>query len=98
MFRGMLADALKTFRGPLNAGARITKKAEVLLEDAMPDLYDMAKARETPSSERIKAIQTLADLAGRGKSATPAAPGTGGGFTLNINIGDNRQVKIEGVS
>jgi hypothetical protein len=98
MFRGMVRDALQTWRGTLNSGARITKKAEIMLEDAMPDLYGIAQSETTPTAERIKAIQTLADLAGRSAKVAPAAPGTAQqGFTLNIQFGDsNKNVTIDG--
>jgi hypothetical protein len=99
MFRGMVMDALKTFRGPLAAGARITKKAEIMLEDSLADLYGMIKDATTPSSERVKSIQTLADLAGRGKGSNPEqGKGGGTGFTLNINVGDGKNVVIQGSS
>jgi hypothetical protein len=97
VFRGMLKEALVTWRGTLAAGARITKKAEIMLEDTMPELYGLARNVTIPSAERIKAIQTLADLAGR--SAKTAAP-TGAaaqGFTLNIQFADNKSnVVIDG--
>lgn len=98
MFRGMVRDALQTFRGALNSGARITKKAEIMLEDAMPDLYGIAKEASTPIAERIKAIQTLADLAGRSAKANPAAAAgpQQQGFTLNIQFGNDKTVTIDG--
>ena len=97
MFRGMVKDALQTFRGALNAGARITKKAEIMLEDSLGDLHGIISNKETPSSERIKGIQTLADLAGRSaKTQAPAAPGANQGFVLNIQFGDNKNVTIDG--
>ncbi len=98
MFRGMVADAVKTFRGPLQAGARITKKAEILLEDTLPDLYSIARNKETPSGERIKAVQALADLAGRTKKESPEGGGKTAGFTLNINIPGGAPVTIQGSS
>jgi hypothetical protein len=98
MFRGMVTDAIKTFRGPLAAGARITKKAEIMLEDTLPDLYQIVKSHETPTGERIKAVQTLAELSGRGKKDNPDAGGKAPGFTLNINIPGGAPVTIQGSS
>jgi hypothetical protein len=96
-FRGMVKDALQTWRGTLNSGARITKKAEIMLEDAMPDLYGIAQSETTPTAERIKAIQTLADLAGRSAKVAPAAAGPAQqGFTLNIQFSDSKNVTIDG--
>jgi hypothetical protein len=97
MFRGMLKDALQTFRGTLAAGARITKKAEILLEDSLGELYGIIHNAEVPSGERIKGIQTLAELAGRSaKTAAPPTPGAGQGFTLNIQFSNDKNVTIDG--
>ncbi len=97
-FRAMVLESLKTWRGSLAAGARITKKAEILLEDALPDLYAIAKAKDVPSDTRIKAVSQLAELAGRGKGSGQADPNAPKqqGFTLNINVGDGKNVVIQG--
>jgi hypothetical protein len=94
MFRGMVAEALKTFRGPLAAGQRITKKAEILLEDSMPVLYQIIHDGSTPSDSRIKAMNQLAELAGRGKKDTQDAGPKTPAFTLNINVGNDKPITI----
>lgn len=97
VFRGMLREALVTWRGSLAAGARITKKAEIMLEDTLPDLYAIIRSDATPSSERIKGVQTLADLAGRSAKTQAPAPGAGQqGFSLVIKFGDDKNVTIDG--
>ena len=96
-FRSMVKEAITTWRGSLAAGARITKKAEIMLEDAMPELYGLAKNVTIPSAERITAIQTIADLAGRGAKAPPPVAAGAQGFTLNIQFGDGKSgVTIDG--
>jgi hypothetical protein len=82
-FRGMLAEAVREMRGDLNAGARIQKKADIVLEDAIPP------------QARIDAGKLLAQLAGRTQKATEGGGG-GGGFTLNINVGGREKLVIEG--
>ena len=98
-FRGMVKESLRAFQGDLNAGRRITLKAEVMLEDSLADLYGIVKDKAVPSGERIKAVQTMADLAGRNSknAADPNAPKVSG-FTLNINVGDGKNVVIQGSS
>ena len=98
-FRGMVKESLRAFQGDLNAGKRITLKAEIMLEDSLADLYGIVKDKAIPSGERIKAVQTMADLSGRNsKNATdPNAPKVAG-FTLNINVGDGKNVVIQGTS
>ena len=96
VFREMLKEAIGKFRGDLNAGARITLKAEVLLEDAMPDLYNIAKNALTPASERINAIKELRELSGRNAKKTDGAA-AGGGFVLNINLSNGQKgITIDG--
>ncbi len=97
VFRAMLKEALVTWRGSLAAGARITKKAEIMLEDAMPELYGLAKNAAVPSGERIKAIQTIAELAGRGAKQQAPVGAAAQGFTLNIQFSDTKSnVTIDG--
>jgi hypothetical protein len=98
-FRGMVREAMRAFQGDLNAGKRITLKAEIMLEDSLADLYGIVKDKAVPSGERIKAVQTMADLSGRSaKSAPDAGISKGTGFTLNINVGDGKNVVIQGSS
>lgn len=95
-FRGMLREAVTKFRGDMNAGARITLKAEVLLEDAMPEIYHIIKNPLAANADKINALKQLSELAGRvSKAVANPASGTGG-FTLNINVGKGQGVTIEG--
>jgi hypothetical protein len=93
----MVKEAIQTWHGSMNAGARITKKAEIVIEDAI-EVYDsMIHDHDTPAAVRVEAGKFLAQLAGRtGKSDAGAPGGSGQGLVLNINIGDRRQVTIEG--
>ena len=98
-FRGMVKESMRAFQGDLNAGKRITLKAEIRLEDSLAELYGLVKDKAVPSGERIKAVQTMADLAGRNSknAVDPNAPKVSG-FTLNINVGDGKNVVIQGTS
>jgi hypothetical protein len=92
IFRQMLTEAIVTLRGDLNAGNRITKKAEIVLEDAIPAYDNMIHNKDVPAQARIDAGKLLAQLAGRTGKDGVAAP-VGGGFTLNINM-HGRQEKL----
>lgn len=96
VFRAMVADAVRTWSGDMNAGQRITKKTEIILEDALPVLDRMVHDTTMLPSTRIEAIKELRALSGRNnKELLPG--GGGGGFTLNINLGDRaKSVTIEG--
>lgn len=95
-FKAMLLEALQKLRGDLNAGKRITLKAEVALEDSIEMLYSMIHSETTPAAARIDGVKTLATLAGRGKEAV----GSGGsGFQINIQINsgdDEKTVSVQG--
>lgn len=94
-FRAMLAEAIRTWQGDLNAGARIQKKADIVLEDAIPAYDGMIHAKDIAARDKIEAGKLLAALAGRtAKTEGGAAPG--GGFTLNINLGGRERMVIDG--
>lgn len=90
-FRQMLAEAIQTLKGDLNAGVRITKKAEIVLEDAIPVLDNIIHNPTMIAQARIDAIKELRTLSGRGAKDGSVVPMVGGGFTLNINIGAGRE-------
>lgn len=94
-FRSMLKEAYDQWHGELNAGARIQKKADIVLEDAIPAYDGMIHDKNTPATARIDAGKLLAQLAGRtNKEGNVSAPG--GGFTLNINLGGREKLVIDG--
>jgi hypothetical protein len=91
VFRGMLGEAVRELRGDLNAGNRIQKKADIVIEDAIPAYDSMIHNSDIPAQARIDAGKLLAQLAGRtAKQGEGGAP-AGGGFTLNINLGGGRE-------
>jgi hypothetical protein len=87
-FRSMLAEAMRDWSGDLNSGKRITKKAEIMLEDSLPVLYDIAHDVEAPRQQKIDSIKQMAVLAGKTNSkgeiagAGPAQTGA----VINIQI------------
>jgi len=95
VFRQMLREAIETFRGDLNAGNRIQKKADIVLEDAIPAYDGMIHNKDIPAQARIDAGKLLAQLAGRtAKEGNATAPGSG--FMLNINLGGREKLVIDG--
>lgn len=94
-FRSMLKEAIERLSGDVNAGSRIKLKADVLLEDNLKVLDEIANDRDAQSMARIKAIEVTAGLAGKGPAAQKIGDGAiQSAFSLNIVIGD-REVKIE---
>ncbi len=89
VFREMVKDAMERLSGSLNAGNRIKLKSDVMLEDSLPVLYEIAHDKDAQSMARIKAIEVAAELAGRKQKETQAG-GQGNAFALQIVIGDTK--------
>lgn len=96
VFRKMLTEAIVTFRGDMNAGNRITKKAEIVLEDSIPAYDGIIHNPDVPAQARIDAGKLLAQLAGRSAKEGSATVTPGSGFTLNINLGHREKLVIDG--
>lgn len=103
VFRGMLAEAISEWKGDLNAGKRITKKAEIMLEDSLPVLYEIAHDVESPRQQKLDAIKSMGVFAGKTNSKGEAAAGGGNsqrGAVINISIvtkdGERAGVTIDG--
>lgn len=102
-FRAMLAEALGEWRGDINAGKRITKKSEIMLEDSLPVLYEIAHDKESPRQQRLDAVKAMGVFAGRTNSKGEGSAAQGGGSSgavINITIetkdGERGGVTIEG--
>ncbi len=95
-FRAMLAEALQKWRGDCNSSARIQLKADLVIEDAIPQYDLMIHDAKIPASERINAGKLLAQLAGRTNRNDGSTAPSGGGFTLNINIAGKEKLVIDG--
>ena len=97
LFRAMLKEAIIRLHGDLNAGKRITMKAEVALEDSIPLLHNWAHDPNVAIGNRLDAVKQMTVLAGKaGKDPVPGGGGSnGGGFRVNIVIqgnGESREV------
>lgn len=95
MFRSMLKEALERLAGDTNAGARIKLKSDVLLEDNLTVLDEIANDKQAQSGARIEAIKTMAQLAGRSQKEATQGGGQGA-FSLNIIIPGAGEVKVTG--
>lgn len=95
VFRQMLKEAIERLGGDTNAGARIKLKADVLLEDNLTVLDEIANDKDAQSQARIEAVKTMASLAGR-TNKEQAAAGGAGAFNLQIVIGGQQVVDVTG--
>ncbi len=96
-FVSMMQEATLAFSGDANAGKRITKKAEILLEESLPILHKIMTRKDASSQSIFDAIKHLTVLAGRTQRQAEGMKDTGGGFNvaIHINTGDGN-TRIEG--
>jgi hypothetical protein len=95
-FVGMMKEATLAFSGDANAGKRITKKAEILLEESLPILHRIMSREDASTQAILDTVKQLSVLAGRTQRQ---AEGTGGGsgFSVQIHIdAGNGKTIIEG--
>lgn len=85
-FQKMMAEATIAFAGDMNAGKRIVKKAEILLEESLPILHKLMTAQEASSSTIIDTVKQLKEIAGIGVKGSQGAGGVPPGFNVSIEI------------
>lgn len=83
-------------------GVSFSSKCRVLAEDAIQDLYYLAKDGEQPAAARVKAVENLVDWAGLAPKNLPGdAASTRPTFSITINLPkevSDRPMTITGVS
>lgn len=95
-FVGMMKEAALAFSGDLNAGKRITKKAEILLEESLPILHQIMTRPDASTQAVLDTVKQLSVLAGRTqRQQDGAAGGSGFNVQIHINTGDG-EVYVEG--
>lgn len=96
-FVGMMKEATLTFAGDMNAGKRIVKKAEILLEESLPILHKLMSSPDASSGTVIDVVKQLKEMSGVGRKDAQGGGG-GAGFNVNIEIHttDKKGVVIQG--
>ena len=98
-FVAMMKEAATAFTGDINAGKRITKKAEILLEESLPILHQIMTRDGSSTQAILDTVKQLGVLAGRtGKSDLSSRGAAGSGFNvaIHINTGNGEPARIEG--
>lgn len=97
-FVGMMKEAASAFTGDINAGKRITKKAEILLEESLPILHKIMTRKEASTQavlDVVKQLGTLAGRTGRGEAGGKGLVGDGFNVAIHINTGRD-DARVEG--
>lgn len=82
---------------PLAAVERIKVKAGAMIEEALPEVYQMLHDKDQPMAAKIRALEWASKMAGIGETvslgALPpgVASGSGPGLQFNIFIGGQKQ-------
>lgn len=97
-FVGMMKEAQLAFTGDVNAGKRITKKAEILLEESLPILHNIMTRKDASTQSVLDTVKQLSVLAGRTNRQAVGAGASGSGFNvaIHINTGGDEPARIEG--
>jgi len=98
-FVKMMQEATLTFAGDMNAGKRIVKKAEILLEESLPILHKLMTAPEASTGTVVDVVKQLKEMAGiGGRNQVAAGAGAGPGFNVQIEIHttEKKGVTIQG--
>jgi hypothetical protein len=85
-FVAMMKEATATFSGDMNAGKRIVKKAEILLEESLPVLHNLLTSPDSSSSTITDVVKQLAVLAGKTGNHRSEGGAVGAGFNVEIQI------------
>src|SRR6478609_1767942 len=80
-----------------NTSERTKLKAGIVVEEWLADAYSDLRDRKIALSQRVELGKLLARIAGMGepKTGVLGVSEGGGGFTLQINIGQNAHVSYE---
>ena len=95
-FVSMMEEATLAFSGDANAGKRITKKAEILLEESLPVLHRIMTRTDASTQSILDTVKQLTVLAQRTQRQSEGAGSQGGGFNVAIHINTGEGVRIEG--
>lgn len=92
-FQALVASEREAWNSASNTQERVKIKAASMIEDWLPDLY--AKIVNDPSlSNQLEAAKVLARFAGIGNNTGADGP-SGSGIAININLGEDRNLKFE---
>ena len=93
IFQSVLKSAVEEWQSATNTAERVKIKSLVFVEEALPEFYARAHDPKEPLAAKTEILKTIAKFAGVGGSIDGAV--TGEKMTVTINLGADRQLKIE---
>jgi hypothetical protein len=94
-FKAMVAAAKQEWESPGNAKTRAQLKAQLAVEEAIPDIYSIISDEKAPDPARVAAFAQLKEVGKFERQPADAGSGGGPGFSVIINLGE-KTVDIAG--
>jgi hypothetical protein len=94
-FQNLLREALANWNSTANTKERTQAKAALAVEDLLPVMYANANNKSEPLSSRVELFKALMKAGGIGEKAAGSGGDTGEKFSVTINLGDGKDLKIE---
>lgn len=92
-FKAMLQEAALEWEGAANTKQRIAMKAAIMVETALPEMFNELTNDKEPLSSRVAFLQSLAKLGNLEPDKVPQV--TGDVFRLEINFGPGKELVLE---
>ncbi len=92
-FLQMIREERELWNSSLTTRERVDLKTLVMVEEALPAMYELMHAKNEPAAARVAAFTALQKGAGIGVQGVGATD-TGGRVSITINMGDDRQLKL----
>src|SRR3954471_15324696 len=93
-FERLLASELEAWNGALNANERVKVKAAAAVEHFLPELHTRVLDPQENLNAKVEAAKFVAKLAGMGMDRVNVNDAGGDRFSVTINMGTDKQVKI----
>jgi hypothetical protein len=93
-FNRLLSSELEAWNGALNANERVKVKAAAAVEHFLPELHTRVLDPQENLNAKVEAAKFVAKLAGMGMDRVNVNDAGGDRFSVTINMGTDKQVKI----
>lgn len=93
VFQSYLRSSIEEWQSAVNTGERVKLKSLAFVEEALPEFFARAHDASENLSAKTEVLKTIAKFAGVGGTVDGTVSGEK--FSVTINLGADRQVKIE---
>ena len=94
-FKAMVTAARQEWESPGNAKQRAQLKAQLAVEEAIPEMFNIVRDEKSPDPARVAAFAQLKEVGKFERQPADAGGGGGPGFSVIINLGE-KSIKVAG--